>query len=40
MNTTILRTRPERLTLLHLSILRANPALRDAYNHRWNVAFC
>lgn len=31
--------RPDRLTLLQLTTLHADPVLRDAYNHRWNVAF-
>lgn len=39
MNSRILSTRPDRLTVLDLSVLRTNTPLRDAYNRRWNVAF-
>lgn len=39
MNTRILLTRPERLTVLQLSILRSDAVLRDRYNARYNVAF-
>ena len=39
MNTRILLTRPGRLTLCDFMILRGSPVLRDAYKHRWTVAF-
>lgn len=38
MNTSILQTRPERLTLAQLNVLRASDALRDRYNARWNTS--
>lgn len=38
MFTRILLTPPHRLTIGDFALLHAAPALRDAYNARWNVA--